>query len=47
MDFIIPGWKQAWPTVAEGEFGASMSVELINEGPVTLIVDRDADEETP
>jgi len=39
--------REAWPTVAEGEFGASMSVELINEGPVTLIVDRDADEETP
>ncbi|MCP4292001.1 MAG: D-tyrosyl-tRNA(Tyr) deacylase [bacterium] len=34
--------KQQWPTVAEGEFGASMSVSLTNLGPVTLIIDRDA-----
>lgn len=25
--------------VAEGEFGASMQVELINDGPVTLVLD--------
>jgi D-Tyr-tRNAtyr deacylase len=25
--------------VATGEFGAMMSVSLVNEGPVTLIVD--------
>jgi len=37
--------REAWPAVAEGEFGASMSVELVNQGPVTLIVDRDAREE--
>ena len=34
--------RQAWPTVAEGEFGASMQVSLTNQGPVTLILDRDA-----
>jgi len=34
--------KDHWPVVAEGEFGASMEVSLVNEGPVTLIVDRDA-----
>ena len=27
-------------TVATGEFGALMDVELLNEGPVTLILDR-------
>jgi D-tyrosyl-tRNA(Tyr) deacylase len=27
-------------TVATGEFGALMDVELVNEGPVTLILDR-------
>lgn len=34
--------REAWPEVAEGEFGASMAVELVNEGPVTLVVDREA-----
>ncbi len=27
-------------TVATGEFGAMMDVELVNDGPVTLIVDK-------
>lgn len=27
--------------VASGEFGADMQVELVNDGPVTLILDRD------
>ena len=31
-----------WPTIAEGEFGAMMEVSLVNDGPVTLILDRDA-----
>ena len=31
-----------WPEVAEGEFGAMMQVELLNEGPVTLVIDREA-----
>ena len=26
-------------TVAEGEFGARMEVELVNDGPVTLMVE--------
>lgn len=34
--------KQEWPTVAEGEFGASMAVSLTNSGPVTLVIDREA-----
>ncbi len=33
--------REAWPTVAEGIFGAKMQVSLVNQGPVTLIVDRD------
>ena len=28
------------PEVATGEFGATMAVELVNDGPVTLIVER-------
>ena len=34
--------RQEWSTVAEGEFGASMQVCLVNEGPVTLIIDRES-----
>lgn len=34
--------REAWPEVAEGVFAASMSVDLVNEGPVTLVLDRDA-----
>ncbi len=34
--------RQVWPEVAEGEFGAQMKVELVNDGPVTLIIDREA-----
>jgi len=34
--------RQEWPEVAEGRFGAMMKVELLNDGPVTLILDREA-----
>jgi D-tyrosyl-tRNA(Tyr) deacylase len=34
--------RQAWPEVAEGRFAATMAVSLTNEGPVTVIVDREA-----
>ena len=34
--------RQEWATVAEGEFGAMMRVSLVNDGPVTLIIDREA-----
>jgi D-tyrosyl-tRNA(Tyr) deacylase len=27
-------------TVAQGQFGADMQVELVNDGPVTFILDR-------
>ncbi len=33
--------REQWPTVAEGRFGAMMDVHLSNQGPVTLIVDRE------
>ncbi len=33
--------RQEWPTVAEGEFGAMMEVSLLNDGPVTLILERE------
>ncbi len=34
--------RETWDTVAEGRFGAAMDVTLVNSGPVTVIVDRDA-----
>ncbi|MBU2500740.1 D-tyrosyl-tRNA(Tyr) deacylase [bacterium] len=34
--------RAVWPEVQEGVFGAMMKVSLVNDGPVTLIVDRDA-----
>lgn len=34
--------RRQWPTVAEGEFGAMMEVDLVNDGPVTLVIDREA-----
>jgi D-tyrosyl-tRNA(Tyr) deacylase len=33
--------RQEWPHTAEGRFGAMMEVALVNQGPVTIIVDRD------
>ena len=37
---FINGVKALGIPVATGRFGADMKVELINDGPVTLIVDR-------
>ncbi len=34
--------RQAGLEVASGEFGADMQVELVNDGPVTLILERRA-----
>lgn len=34
--------RRHWPHVAEGVFGAMMKVELENDGPVTLVLDREA-----
>ena len=34
--------RREWSEVAEGEFGAMMKVELLNDGPVTLLLEREA-----
>ena len=34
--------RAEWPDVAEGRFGAAMAVDLVNDGPVTVIVEKDA-----
>ncbi len=36
--------KSLYPKVAAGVFGAKMSVRLVNDGPVTLLIDRGAGE---
>jgi D-tyrosyl-tRNA(Tyr) deacylase len=35
--------RNEWTDVAEGRFGAMMQVNLVNDGPVTLILDREAE----
>jgi D-tyrosyl-tRNA(Tyr) deacylase len=30
-------------SVEEGEFGAMMEIDLVNDGPVTLVIDRDGE----
>jgi D-tyrosyl-tRNA(Tyr) deacylase len=37
---FLASLRQRGMTVAAGEFGADMQVEIHNEGPVTLILDR-------
>ena len=37
---FVAALKRSGLTVATGEFGADMQVALVNDGPVTLILDR-------
>ena len=39
---VRAGLEAAGLRVAEGRFGAMMTVELVNDGPVTIVVDRRA-----
>jgi D-aminoacyl-tRNA deacylase len=39
---FLESLRQRGLTVAAGEFGADMQVEIHNDGPVTLVLDRDA-----
>ena len=39
IDAMCSGLKGEGITVAEGEFGAHMQVELVNDGPVTIVLD--------
>lgn len=38
-EYIIAQCKKQIPLVAQGEFGADMKVELLNDGPFTIILD--------
>lgn len=39
--FLTELEKQGLKTVAHGEFGAEMQVSLVNDGPVTIMIDTD------
>ena len=38
-EYIIASCKKLVPVVEHGEFGADMKVELLNDGPFTIILD--------
>lgn len=38
-EYFIEKARRAVKTVAHGKFGAMMDVELVNDGPVTIIID--------
>lgn len=42
FDAFVETLKATGIPVATGVFGAHMAVELVNDGPVTLIIDREA-----
>ncbi|MFP5282197.1 MAG: D-aminoacyl-tRNA deacylase [Actinomycetes bacterium] len=42
VEAFIAALRELGAEVATGVFGASMQVELVNDGPVTLILDSDA-----
>ncbi|MBZ9539882.1 D-tyrosyl-tRNA(Tyr) deacylase [Modicisalibacter tunisiensis] len=37
--YLLGRARAAWPHVASGEFGANMQVELVNDGPVTFLLE--------
>jgi D-tyrosyl-tRNA(Tyr) deacylase len=41
VDAVVDTLRNAGATVEVGEFGADMKVGLVNDGPVTLILDTD------
>ena len=40
-EYIIAACKKELPVVEAGSFGADMKVELINDGPFTIVLDSD------
>ncbi|WGI25340.1 D-aminoacyl-tRNA deacylase [Halomonas alkaliantarctica] len=39
FNLLVSQTRAAWPYVATGEFGADMQVALINDGPVTFLLE--------
>ncbi len=42
-DSFVAALRSSGVVTATGEFGADMQVELVNDGPVTLVLDRNPD----
>lgn len=40
-EYIIETCKEQFPAVERGEFGADMKVELLNDGPFTILLDSE------
>ena len=39
FDYLLSQARTAWPQVATGRFAADMQVHLINDGPVTILLE--------
>lgn len=39
FDYLLAQARKAWPLVATGRFGADMQVHLVNDGPVTILLE--------
>jgi len=39
FDYLLVQARSAWPQVATGQFGADMQVHLVNDGPVTILLE--------
>ncbi len=39
IDTVVATLEEGGVTVATGEFGAMMSVDILNDGPVTIVID--------
>ena len=46
-NLLVEELRRRVPQVETGEFGAMMEVDLVNDGPVTLWLERDAAPQTP
>ncbi|UXZ54093.1 D-tyrosyl-tRNA(Tyr) deacylase [Halomonas sp. 7T] len=39
FNYLVNQARMAWPKVATGQFGADMQVALVNDGPVTFLLE--------
>lgn len=40
-EYMVQGFKARLPVVEQGSFGAKMEVDLVNDGPFTLVLDSE------
>lgn len=39
FDYLLAQARAAWPRIETGQFGADMQVHLVNDGPVTILLE--------